>query len=66
MIDERINRDSIIERLPKWILPSLLERSGKFNLSFRSISQVSLLIRTRFHNMNCLVFQEKGESPGFQ
>lgn len=42
MIDERINRESIIQRLPKWILPSLLDRSGKFGASFRSVTQVKI------------------------
>lgn len=40
MIDERCKRNSIIDRLPKWIIPSLLDRSGNFNYSFKSISQV--------------------------
>jgi hypothetical protein len=43
MIDERINRNSMVERLPKWILPSISDRSGKFDSSFRSVSQVRML-----------------------
>lgn len=40
MIDERVNKTSILDKLPKWILPALLDRSGKFEYSFKSISQV--------------------------
>lgn len=40
MIDERINNNSIFFRLPNWILPSISDRSGKFDFSFKSVSQV--------------------------
>ena len=58
MIDERMNRNSIIERLPKWVLSSLADRSGKFDLSFRSISQVILFLKRHFSltYVNRLVF----------
>lgn len=55
MIDERINRSSIVERLPKWIFPSIRDRSGKFDFSFRDVSQVKTLNYQIIYYLN-LVF----------
>lgn len=62
MIDERMNRETIIDRLPKWILSSNPDRSGKFEVSFRSVSQVFLQILCQCATL-FLVFQEM-DSPG--